>query len=79
MNDQIKDLRRLNKDNMYRSDVENLFLMEMMLQDRTDILTENSDIDNFLPETTMGLFESINGSPEEEMFNTVTEYESVLY
>ena len=73
-------LRSLNKNGVYRSDVENVFLMEMVLDDRNDLMVENTDIDNFMPEIPMNLFEELHVSPEESLIDTLIESEeNVLY
>ena len=40
----------------FRTDVEHLFLSEMVEEDRSFIMTEDS-IDDIIPENTMGLFD----------------------
>ena len=73
-------LRSLNKNGVYRSDVENVFLMEMVLDDRNDLMVENTDIDNFMPEIPLNLFEELHVSPEESLIDTLIESEeNVLY
>lgn len=73
-------LRSLNKNGVYRSDVENVFLMEMMLDDRNDLMIENTDIDNLMPEISLNLFEELHVSPEESLIDTLIESEeNVLY
>jgi len=73
-------LRLLNKNGVYRSDVENVFLMEMLLNDRNDLMIENTDIDNFMPEIPMNLFEELHVSPEESLIDTLIESEeNILY
>ena len=73
-------LRSLNKDGVYRSDVENVFLMEMMLDDQNDLMIENSDIDNFMPEIPMNLFEELHVSPGESLIDSLIESEeNILY
>ena len=50
-----EDLRKLNY-NTTRTDVENLFLREMVEADRDDLLKESTDLDMVIPGNTVGLF-----------------------
>lgn len=51
--------------NRFRTDVENLFLSEMVEEDRDFILSEDT-IDDIIPENNKSLFDSFDDSSSED-------------
>ncbi len=66
---EAENLRRMNTDRN-RTDVENLFLKEMMEEDSDDLLNEEAEFDALIPGETDSLFDDTSSTDYQDYINT---------
>ena len=69
---EVEQLRLLNREGYYRTDVENLFLLEMAMADRVDSILDEADLEYSFGEDELKLFDATDFGDGEEMTQTIS-------